>query len=64
MCMFTLHSYRSIFPTRFSLTNTKGTKAKDFMDRGVLVPDEVVVEMVKSRLASEDVQVRGMKNDA
>lgn len=34
------------------------------MDRGVLVPDEVVVEMVKSRLASEDVQVRGMKNDA
>ncbi|GLC37644.1 hypothetical protein PLESTB_000797800 [Pleodorina starrii] len=36
-----------------------GKKAKDFMDRGVLVPDEVVVEMVKSRLAQEDVKQRG-----
>lgn len=29
------------------------------MDRGVLVPDEVVVEMVKSRLNSPDVQQNG-----
>jgi adenylate kinase family enzyme len=29
------------------------------MDQGVLVPDEVVVEMVKSRLAADDVQQRG-----
>src|SRR5690242_9327926 len=36
-----------------------GKKARDFMDRGVLVPDEVVVEMVKSRLASPDVQQQG-----
>eukprot|EP00882_Tetradesmus_deserticola_P006169 GHRQ01006494.1.p1 GENE.GHRQ01006494.1~~GHRQ01006494.1.p1 ORF type:complete len:272 (+),score=128.50 GHRQ01006494.1:329-1144(+) len=36
-----------------------GKKAKDFMDKGVLVPDDVVVEMVKSRLASPDVQERG-----
>ncbi|WIA16468.1 hypothetical protein OEZ85_013152 [Tetradesmus obliquus] len=36
-----------------------GKKAKDFMDQGVLVPDEVVVEMVKSRLAGDDVQQRG-----
>lgn len=36
-----------------------GKKAKDFMDRGVLVPDEVVVEMVKSRLAQPDVAQNG-----
>lgn len=36
-----------------------GKKAKDFMDRGVLVPDEVVVEMVKLRLAEDDVKQRG-----
>ncbi|GFR46375.1 hypothetical protein Agub_g7957 [Astrephomene gubernaculifera] len=36
-----------------------GKKAKDFMDRGVLVPDEVVVEMVKSRLAQDDVKQNG-----
>ena len=29
------------------------------MDRGVLVPDEVVVEMVKSRLAQDDVKQQG-----
>lgn len=36
-----------------------GKKAKDFMDRGVLVPDEVVVEMVKTRMAQRDVQQNG-----
>lgn len=36
-----------------------GKKARDFMDKGVLVPDEVVVEMVKSRLNSSDVQQNG-----
>ncbi|KAF8065545.1 adenylate kinase 2 [Scenedesmus sp. PABB004] len=36
-----------------------GKKAKDFMDRGVLVPDEVVVEMVKSRLSTPDVASAG-----
>ncbi len=36
-----------------------GKKAKDFMDRGVLVPDEVVVEMVKTRLAQDDVKAHG-----
>lgn len=36
-----------------------GKKAKDFMDKGVLVPDEVVVEMVKGRLAGEDVAKKG-----
>ncbi|GLI59156.1 hypothetical protein VaNZ11_000981 [Volvox africanus] len=36
-----------------------GKKAKDYMERGVLVPDEVVVEMVKSRLAQDDVKMQG-----
>lgn len=36
-----------------------GKKAKDFMDRGELVPDEVVVEMVKLRLSQGDVQRSG-----
>jgi len=36
-----------------------GKKAKEFMDKGVLVPDEVVVEMVKNRLAMNDVKENG-----
>ena len=36
-----------------------GKRAKDFMDRGVLVPDEVVVDMVKIRLAQDDVRAHG-----
>lgn len=31
-----------------------GDKAKDYMDRGVLVPDELVVEMVSERLKGND----------
>lgn len=31
-----------------------GMKAKEFMDRGQLVPDEVVVEIVQTRLKEED----------
>lgn len=36
-----------------------GKKAQDYMNKGVLVPDEVVVEMVKNRLAQQDVQEHG-----
>lgn len=36
-----------------------GKAAKECMDRGHLVPDEVVVQMVKNRLAAPDVQQRG-----
>lgn len=36
-----------------------GKKAKAFMDAGDLVPNEVVVEMVKNRLAENDVQEHG-----
>jgi len=31
-----------------------GKKAKDYMDKGLLVPDELVVDLVKSRLAEDD----------
>lgn len=31
-----------------------GTKAKEFMERGDLVPDEIVVEMLKTRIEEED----------
>ena len=31
-----------------------GLKAKSFMDRGLLVPDEVVIEMIKERLKKDD----------
>jgi adenylate kinase len=36
-----------------------GAKAKAFMDAGRLVPNEVVVDMVKSRLAAPDAVERG-----
>lgn len=31
-----------------------GKKAKDYMDRGLLVPDEVIVEIVRERLSETD----------
>jgi len=37
----------------------EGRIAKDFMDRGALVPDDVVVEMVKHRLSQSDVKEHG-----
>jgi adenylate kinase len=33
-----------------------GKKAKDYMDRGLLVPDEVIVEIVRERLSESDCQ--------
>ncbi len=31
-----------------------GQKAKEFMDKGELVPDEIVIEMVKERISQQD----------
>ena len=31
-----------------------GVKAKEYMDKGLLVPDELVVDLVKDRLSEED----------
>lgn len=36
-----------------------GLKAKAFMDRGDLVPDEVIVEFVLARVAQPDVKAKG-----
>ena len=33
-----------------------GKKAKSYMDKGLLVPDELVIEIVKDRLSKDDVQ--------
>jgi adenylate kinase len=43
---------------RYNVTNNTdlGRKAKEFMDRGDLVPDEVTVAMVRDRLAVDDAQ--------
>lgn len=42
-----------------ALGTDAGKRAKDFMDRGVLVPDDVIVDMIKDRLAQKDVAERG-----
>ena len=36
-----------------------GLKAKSYMDKGELVPDDVVIEMVRDRLNKEDVKTNG-----
>ncbi|KAK4413330.1 Adenylate kinase, chloroplastic [Sesamum alatum] len=36
-----------------------GKRAKEFMERGQLVPDEIVVMMVKERLSAQDSQEKG-----
>jgi len=43
---------------RYNVTSNTdlGRKAKEFMDRGDLVPDEVTVAMVRDRLAEDDAQ--------
>ena len=45
-----------IFRANVSQGTPLGTQAKAFMDRGDLVPDDVTIEMVKSRLAEDDVR--------
>lgn len=43
---------------RYNVTNQTGlgAKAKEYMDRGDLVPDEITVAMVRDRLAEDDAQ--------
>jgi adenylate kinase len=44
-----------IFRANVSQGTPLGKQAKSFMDRGDLVPDDVTIEMVKARLAEDDV---------
>lgn len=43
-----------LFRENLKRETSVGRRAKEFMDRGELVPDEVVVEMLEGRLAQED----------
>ena len=45
-----------IFRANVSTGTTLGRRAKDYMDRGDLVPDEVTIAMVTSRLQEGDAQ--------
>jgi len=45
-----------IFRTNVSTGTALGRRAKDYMDRGDLVPDEVTIAMVTSRLQEDDAQ--------
>jgi adenylate kinase len=45
-----------IFRYNVSTGTTLGRRAKDYMDRGDLVPDEVTIAMVTSRLQEDDAQ--------
>jgi len=40
-----------------------GKKAKEYMDKGALVPDEVVIDMVRDRLHQDDVKKEGFLLD-
>jgi len=43
-----------IFRTHIKQQTELGKKAKEYIDQGLLVPDELVVDLVKDRLAQED----------
>jgi len=58
-CLVRDHRRPLFMPLPEPLPPPSGKKAQSFMDQGVLVPDEVVVEMVKSRLAADDARQRG-----
>jgi adenylate kinase len=40
-----------------------GKKAKEFMDQGKLVPDDIVIAMVKERISKDDVRKNGFMLD-
>lgn len=40
-----------------------GKKAKEFMDQGKLVPDDIVIAMVKDRISKDDVKKNGFMLD-
>ncbi|HHU69478.1 MAG TPA: nucleoside monophosphate kinase, partial [Thermoanaerobacterales bacterium] len=43
-----------IFRKNIKEQTTLGIKAKEYMDKGLLVPDDIVVEIVKTRLLESD----------
>ena len=45
-----------IFRKNLSENTPLGQKAKEYMDKGLLVPDDVTVEMVEDRLSWDDIE--------
>ncbi|MBE6038336.1 MAG: adenylate kinase [Anaerofustis stercorihominis] len=52
-----------IFRANLKGNTPLGIKAKEYMDKGLLVPDDLTVEMVKDRLAQDDVKANGYMLD-
>jgi len=48
-----------IFRENMKNDTSLGQKAKEYMHKGLLVPDELVIEMVEDRLTYEDVSTNG-----
>ncbi|MFX1275548.1 MAG: type I 3-dehydroquinate dehydratase [Promethearchaeota archaeon] len=48
-----------IFRENLSKKTPLGLNAKEYMDKGILVPDAIVISMVKERLERDDVQDHG-----
>ena len=56
----TVHiSTGDIFRENLKNETPLGLKAKGYMDKGELVPDEVVIDMMRDRLNQEDVKING-----
>ena len=50
----------NIFRENLALKTELGIKAKQYMDRGDLVPDEITINMIKDRLSQEDCSDGGL----
>lgn len=49
-----------IFRENLKQETPLGLKAKSYMDKGELVPDDVVIDMVRNRLSKEDIKKNGL----
>lgn len=52
-----------IFRENLKNKTALGLKAKEYMDKGALVPDEITIDMVEDRLSKEDVKEYGFLLD-
>ena len=52
-----------IFRKNISEGTELGKKAKEYMDKGALVPDELVIDLLKSRLDEQDCVENGFLLD-
>jgi len=48
-----------IFRENLKNETSLGLKAKEYMDKGALVPDEITIDMVEDRLSKEDIREYG-----